>query len=94
MKNSKCHGQGTLTWADGNKYVGAYENDKRHNEPTSMSLEGQRARALMSRCERSEHLFLRFSFSLLAFRRMGLILSFFVVAYADSFLQFRFIFFV
>ena len=33
-KNGKRHGQGTFTWADGNKYEGEWKNGKRHGTGT------------------------------------------------------------
>ena len=33
-KDGKRHGQGTFTWADGDKYVGEFKDDKRHGQGT------------------------------------------------------------
>ena len=30
FKNNKRHGQGTYSWFEGGKYIGAWRDDKRH----------------------------------------------------------------
>ena len=34
------HGQGTLTWPDGQKYVGAFKDDKKHGQGVITWLNG------------------------------------------------------
>ena len=34
------HGQGTYTWANGNKYVGEYKDDMMHGQGTYTSADG------------------------------------------------------
>ena len=34
------HGQGTLTWADGEKYVGGYKDGYRHGQGTHTLIDG------------------------------------------------------
>ena len=34
MKNDKKHGQGTINYIDGAKFVGAFKDDKKHGQGT------------------------------------------------------------
>ena len=34
MKDDQCHGQGTLTFADGDMYSGEWKDDQRHGQGT------------------------------------------------------------
>ena len=42
MENGKRHGQGTMTWASGAKYVGQYKDDKKHGEGTNTYASGDK----------------------------------------------------
>ena len=40
--NGKFHGQGTATWANGNKYVGGFKNGKEHGQGTLTWSDGEK----------------------------------------------------
>ena len=42
FKDDKKHGQGTHTWANGDKYVGEWKDDKRHGQGTSTYADGSK----------------------------------------------------
>ena len=39
-KDGECHGQGTVTYADGTKYIGQFENGREHGEGTHTFSDG------------------------------------------------------
>ena len=42
MIDVKSHGQGTYTYASGDRYVGNYKDDKRHGQGTYIWSDGRR----------------------------------------------------